>query len=118
MATRFAFDVDAEPEATTLHLRGELDLHSSVFLRSCLATIADSGEKHLVIDVRDLEFIDNAGIRAIGREARRIRERGGDVVVLGPRGATRAMFDLLGISQLVTIDDRSEPGPDSKASNF
>lgn len=116
MATRFAFDVDSGSGTTTLHLRGELDLNSSVFLRSCLSAIAESGEEHLVIDVRDLEFIDNSGIRAIGREARRIREHGGDVVVLGPRGATRAMFDLLGISQLVTIEDA--PTPTSEASNF
>lgn len=102
---RFACDVETIDGGALLVLSGELDLSSAPMLRTCLRTLTDAGAQCLVIDVGGLRFVDASGIRAIAAEARRVRSRNGTVIVRSPRPWTRRLFDVLGATQLVTLED-------------
>lgn len=51
--------------ASTLALRGELDIHSSEKLACQLARVEQRKPEVLILDLRELEFIDSSGLRAI-----------------------------------------------------
>lgn len=105
MTPRFGCDVETAADATWLRLEGELDLSSAPMLRTCLSSLTEAGARHLVIEVSALRFVDASGIRAIAAEARRLRKAGGDVILRNPRPWTRRLFDVLGATDLVTIEE-------------
>lgn len=105
MTARFGCDVQTSAGTTLLRLDGELDLSSAPMLRTCLSGLTEAGARHVVIEVSALRFVDASGIRAIAAEARRLRKAGGDVVLRHPRPWTRRLFDLLGATELVTVEE-------------
>jgi anti-anti-sigma factor len=92
-------------------LRGELDLATAPELEGFVNEQLDSGTD-VVIDLRQLEFMDSSGVRVLvaaharaGREGRRLT-----VVRPGPDSAVGKIIDVSGLdAELRIVDD---PGPD------
>jgi anti-anti-sigma factor len=108
---------------TWVVLHGELDLAGAGFVGGDLARICDTCE-HVVVDARDLTFIDLAGLRILAGLERRQRDRGarfslvaGDAVRRLARlgdmrsllGSERHPDDLLGIAGLHDTGPAPEP---------
>jgi anti-sigma B factor antagonist len=67
-------------DRVVLELTGELDLLHAPQLQSVLKENAD-GVHAVVLDLRDLSFIDSTGLRAIFTARNETRERGQDFAV-------------------------------------
>jgi anti-anti-sigma factor len=102
--------VDSERSGATLHVRldGELDLAGVARLEQELAGREDLIAT-LIIDLREVEFIDSSGLRAVLLADRRSREQGCRcVVVRGPEAVDR-VFRITGCDErLEIVDDPSE----------
>ncbi|MCB1002247.1 MAG: STAS domain-containing protein [Ilumatobacteraceae bacterium] len=91
LAITFAAD-----DTAVLVLVGELD-HASVFdLHQALDAIEEAGARCVLIDARDIEFIDCAGVAALERHARRWSSRGRALHLVRPSAVVVRLFDLLG----------------------
>jgi anti-anti-sigma factor len=88
---------------TVIHLHGDIDLFNAGELRTCLQDVTDGGENRVVIDLADLDFIDSSGLGAMVGGMRRLRRRGGDVVLRSPRASTVRLLDVTGLSQVLTV---------------
>jgi anti-anti-sigma factor len=103
-----AFDavVERQGATTVIALYGEMDLASEERFLEALAT-ASNGP--LVIDLREVAFIDSSGVRLILEQRARQRANGGAPlsVVLGDDGPARRVFDLLELTD--AFDGRSPP---------
>jgi anti-sigma B factor antagonist len=64
-----------------LHLDGELDLASAPLFQAELDSAAVGGAAKLLIDLRDLRFIDSTGLRTIFSAQAHASERGQDFAV-------------------------------------
>jgi anti-anti-sigma factor len=83
-------------------LSGELDLATVDDLRAAFAPL-DGINTRIVLDVRDLEFMDCAGLHAIVDMASRLGPDG-RVVLLGARGCVARLINTLGIADAVNVD--------------
>jgi anti-anti-sigma factor len=96
-------------DARVVALAGELDLSTVAQLERAVRWAAAGDCRQVVLDLRELEFVDSSGLRAIFELHRRARGR--LVVVSGPARVQRA-FELCGlIGQLVFVEDRGRPEP-------
>jgi anti-anti-sigma factor len=86
-----------------LALAGELDMSNADALADAIAVAAHGGDA-LVIDMRELTFIDVAGLRAIHAASRRFGRRG-DMVLLSPPSMVRRMMPVLGIDGALTLEE-------------
>lgn len=95
-------------DAVQLSLSGELDLASSDKLEREIES-AERDAKILVLDLRELSFIDSSGLRLVLVAARRADEAGRRLVLVrGPREVDR-VFEVTGTSgQLEFIDDPAD----------
>lgn len=84
-------------ECWVVAVRGEVDLYSYRKVEAALDTVrGTSGE--LVLDLREVEFLDSSGLRLIFEERERARSGGYRfLVVRGPEGVQR-LFDIAGLS--------------------
>jgi anti-anti-sigma factor len=97
---------DGGEGAVTIAFRGELDLSTAPVADQALQAL-DPGQRPLLVDLRELRFIDSTGLRAILEADGRIRQAGGAMVLIrGPRPVHR-VFELTRADERRTIVDSS-----------
>ena len=90
------FSVDVVPGHGEVVVQpiGELDLQSAGVLEHEVATLRADGHERIVVDMRQVEFIDSTGLRVlIGLHRAAQREGGSISLVPGPRPVQR-IFEL------------------------
>ncbi len=63
----------------------------------------DSGEKWIIGDFTELDFISSIGLRVLMTTSNKISKAGGKFIVFGLQGAVQDVFDSTGISTLITV---------------
>ncbi len=87
---------------TIVHLGGELDHHSAAQVRSTLDLILrDVTVRELVLDMRDVTFMDSAGLGVVLGRYRTLSARGGRMIVSGMRSSIDRIFRMSGLYALV-----------------
>ena len=88
-----------------LELRGELDLATVPIVQREMRQ-AKGFHDLVVIDLRQVSFMDSAGLQLLLSLQKRMRERGGSLLVVQGSRQVRRLFELTGIiDQLQLIDD-------------
>jgi anti-anti-sigma factor len=102
------FSIDAEDRDRRLHvvLRGELDLATAPELEE-LAIPRVRGGRHVVLDLRELDFMDSSGVRVLVTLHALAQDGDGDLtVVRGPAGsAVRRVLEVSGLEGVLDLVD-------------
>jgi anti-anti-sigma factor len=95
-------------EAVVLALAGELDVASSAELDDAIDRAFESSASPLVVDLRELEFIDSTGLGVLVKASQRARdsERGFGLVRGGAQ--VQRLLDLTGLADRLTVADTPE----------
>ena len=90
----------------TIALKGELDLFSAKKLEAELERVEAQEPALIVLDLRELAFIDSSGLRVVLTADLRARERERRVVLVrAPEGVQR-IFHIAGLdARLEMVDD-------------
>ena len=92
--------IDTQGDRRTVTLHGHLDATTAPEAESRLDT---TGVRELVIDFTACPFISSAGIRTILMAHRRMATSGGTLVARNLSPAVREIFDLTGLSKVITL---------------
>jgi anti-anti-sigma factor len=84
---------------------GILDLHGKMAagddsLRTAIQTLMDRGVRHVVLNFRDVSFMDSVGLSILVRSHLALRQNGGRLVLLH---LPRHIADLLTITRLTDV---------------
>jgi anti-sigma B factor antagonist len=97
--------------AAWVHVEGELDIATSPELDRVLRA-AELDSQLVVLDLRELTFVDISAIRVILDAASRVRPTGGRLMIArGPAHVDR-VFALTGASERLSIFDLDAQQPD------
>ncbi|MFD3457453.1 STAS domain-containing protein [Streptomyces sp. NPDC058691] len=83
--------------ADVVPLHGEIDLISAPLVAARLDALSAAPCPDLVVDLREVDFIDCSGLRVLCRTLRRVRQRGGTLRLIvgdGPVLAALRLADL------------------------
>lgn len=95
-------------ETVTLSLAGELDLPAAQSVGSELGRVESRKPQALVLDLRQLEFIDSSGVQLVVSADNRAREAGHRLaVVKGPKQVHRVFETLMLDGKLDMVEDLS-----------
>jgi len=86
-----------------VELVGEVDILSVTELKTQAAELEAQLPAHVVFDLSKLTFIDSSGINALVQAVREIEARGGTGVLAAPSPEARRVFDIIGLSQVVSV---------------
>jgi len=87
----------------TLHGRVTYSDHPS--FRNVIAQFRDSSAQQLVFDMRDVEFIDSAGLGMLLMVRDTASQKKAQIVLRGPRGQVQRIFASSKFETLFTIQD-------------
>jgi anti-sigma B factor antagonist len=93
------------PASTHVAIQGELDIYTAPALRDLLQNVISEGAQDLLLDLTDMAFIDSTGLGVIVGALKRVRERGGNLVLRAPTPAVRKVLDITGLSEIIRIED-------------
>jgi len=91
--------VDDTPARVTIRLAGEIDLATVPQLRQVLDAHARSGQT-MVIDLREIDFVDSMGLAALVRARHRAIARGAKLELVAPPESVYKVFTLTRLDQL------------------
>jgi anti-sigma B factor antagonist/stage II sporulation protein AA (anti-sigma F factor antagonist) len=101
------FDVDIRngTKAVVIGVRGELDLASSPALEQELERGAAATAEVVIVDLRNLEFMDSTGLSVLVRAHQRATDNGQRFgVVRGPQQVQR-LLSLTGVADRLNLAD-------------
>ena len=89
-----------EAGTTTVTVRGDVDMASAPSFSRALDEVADAD--HLVVDLREVTFIDSTGLGVLVRAHRELGDRGPLLVRCNP-GPVRRVLEVSGVDQAVRV---------------
>ena len=104
----FSVHVTSDNDVAWLALRGELDMSVVDRLKEPIATFEGSDVASIVLDLRDLTFVDSSGLHAILGARRRSEANGHQLRVVGASPTVRRVFEITGTG--FVIDDSEAVG--------
>jgi anti-anti-sigma factor len=104
--------VSAGESGPVITLSGEADITTAAELSELIIGQLAEETQQLTVDVAGLDFADTAAIRVLLVAARRLRQRGGDLVLLRPQRALARVLEILGADEVVTIQGKPEAPPE------
>ena len=98
------FDSEFTGTILKIKLRGEIDHHSAVAVRTSIDEMIRSRRPcELIIDMSAVDFMDSSGLGLIMGRYNTMKEIGGHVVVLDPTPATEKIMHLAGMERIIKI---------------
>jgi anti-sigma B factor antagonist len=108
-----ALDIETRVRDSVAYVRfsGELDITAADEAERRVREVEESAPRDLILDLRELEFMDSTGLRLVLSVDTRARERGGRaVIVRGPHSVHRVFELALLEERLEFVDDPAEAG--------
>jgi anti-sigma B factor antagonist len=87
---------------------GELDLASSPALEEELEQIFSTDADLLIVDLRDLEFMDSTGLSVLVKAHQRAEESGKRFALVKGSQQVQRLLSLTGVAQRLTVVDAPE----------
>ncbi|HEY2653597.1 MAG TPA: STAS domain-containing protein [Solirubrobacteraceae bacterium] len=105
MESNFSVEVHNGTQAVVIGVSGELDLASSPALEQELERGVASKAEVVIVDLRNLEFMDSTGLSVLVRAHQRATESGQRFgVVRGPQQVQR-LLSLTGVADRLNLAD-------------
>jgi len=104
----FRVHVRTDGRAAIIAVSGELDLASAPALESELEQAGRSESELLLLDLRELEFMDSTGLSVIVKAHQRLSEQGPSLYLIrGPQQVQR-LLDLTGVAERLRLVNSPE----------
>ncbi len=94
-----------------VELDGELDLESSPVFRTVVEEKLNQYDciKHLILDLKKVNFIDSSGLGVILGRFKRLSQQGGKLSAVNVSDQIRRIFELSGLLRIMEIhEDRQQ----------
>lgn len=108
MHSDFSLVEHREGDAIVLAASGELDLRTSPQLEERLEQAFAAGAALIVLDLRQIEFMDSTGLRVLLSTHQRARASGKRFGLVRGAEQVERVLRLTGVSELVTVVDAPE----------
>ena len=97
--------VTAEGGDTVVVVEGDLDLDTAPALTNCLCDTLAGGARRIVVDLRDVSFIDSSGLMALHAAHMAAAESGAALVLRGVSPHTLRLLAFSGLDTVLTVEN-------------
>jgi anti-sigma B factor antagonist len=103
LADSFQVAVTTNGGRTLVHPQGELDVSTSSRFRECLNEIMDAGVTEVAVNLKDVSFIDSAGLGVLVGALKRLQGVDGRLRLVAPSRGVRKVLEITGLTALVEV---------------
>ena len=103
--------VEGNEKLVRIRILGPLASEQALALRDCLAELWLSGRRQVRMDFSDSPMIDTLGIGILAGARERLRQEGGDLILVNLSSNIAQIFRLMGLESAFTIVEEKGPWP-------
>ncbi len=104
----FQIETRRDGNAAVIAVTGELDLASSPALREELDQLVEDGIELVILDLRELVFMDSTGLSVVVKAHQNALESGRRFAVVRGGKQVERLLTLTGVGERLTVIDRPE----------
>lgn len=101
-------DIRKQAECTVVVLAGDIDLNHSPALHSALVDVTNERPKRLLLDLREVPYMDSSGVGTMVEVFRRVSAYKGKMVLFGMNPRVRSVFEITKLDRFFTICETEE----------
>lgn len=105
---QFQVDVRRDGSSAVVAVKGELDLASGPELETQLDKISGPETQLVVVDLRQLDFMDSTGLSILVRAHQRLSEEGCEIGLVKGSQQVQRLLDLTGVADRLRLVDTPE----------
>jgi anti-sigma B factor antagonist len=95
--------VTAGVGCAVLRVGGEVDVYSAPQLRERVIQLVADGIRHIVADLREVDFLDSTGLGALVGSLKRLREQDGSLRLVTRAGRIPQLFSITGLDRVFAL---------------
>ncbi|GMK42058.1 anti-sigma factor antagonist [Paenibacillus sp. CCS19] len=99
---KFYLRTENQEGRCTVYLSGELDLETASQMRAAMSTLVELSDRELVLNLRDLRYMDSTGIGILVSVVRARHAKNAPFLVEAIPPNIRKLFDMTGISPFLS----------------
>jgi anti-sigma B factor antagonist len=99
----FGMTEEPLPGGLALTVSGELDMATAPDLRERLGAALDAGMTRIVVDLREVTFMDSIGLASVLHARSRLRAGGRLALVVAPDSYTQLVLEIAGMPRALAI---------------
>ena len=104
MAVEFEIsDRKVDDETHVIAVTGEIDLFTAPEFKQRMSALIDAGRSRLVVDLSETTFIDSSSLGVLIGAHRRLKLRGGALLVVSDNEAITKTFKITGLDGVFTL---------------
>ncbi|MBW5446706.1 anti-sigma F factor antagonist [Cohnella sp. CFH 77786] len=89
-----------------VRLKGELDHHTADIVRFKMEDAILRGRcEHVVLSLKELQFMDSSGLGVILGRYKLVKSRGGKMVVCDAQASVKRLFELSGLFKILSLHE-------------
>jgi len=92
-------------QTAVLRIGGEVDLYNTPQLKEQILALIESGVRRLVVDLAETQYLDSTALGALIGGLKRLRERGGELRLAGPRPRIRKLLEITRLLKVFEVRD-------------
>ena len=96
-----------------LSVTGELDMHTSPALQERLDALSGGDAPKVAVDLSNVPFMDSSSLGLLVSNFKQLRERGGDLAIVGVAGSPQKVLSITGIDNVIPLFDQASDLPQS-----
>ena len=94
-------DVARHGGAAVVRLNGRLDLLSAADVKGRLAQVVALGDRRVVVDLKEVPFVDSSGLGALIGGLKAARQAGGDLRIARPAQQAQTILELTTLNRVL-----------------
>jgi anti-sigma B factor antagonist len=95
--------IAAGSDCAVLRITGEVDVYTAPQLREQVVQLVNSGVRHIIADLRGVDFLDSTGLGAPVGSLKRLRSHDGSFKVVASGGPTLRIFQITGLNRAFAL---------------
>ena len=95
-------------DIAVIGLNGEVDAYTCSRLREAMIEAIEDGGANLVVNMKEVEYIDSSGLGTLVGGLKRVSERQGAITIVCTNPQIRKVFDITGLVKVFPIYNSEE----------
>eukprot|EP01047_Picozoa_sp_COSAG01_P000166 COSAG01_NODE_2_length_63927_cov_1357.611941_51_plen_114_part_00 len=95
----FSLETEEKKQGPLLHLKGELDLHSSNELNETLTTLAEQETDNISLNMTDVQYIDSTGLGTLAKNAKKLEPFNGKITLYNCQPRIKKLIEISGLDK-------------------
>jgi anti-sigma B factor antagonist len=95
-------------EWAVIDVAGEVDVFTAPKLRERIIALLGEGKIHIVINLKDVAFMDSTGLGVLVGGLKRVKERDGRLALAAAQGTVQRVLGVTGLNSVFSMHDTVE----------